>query len=334
VRLRAISENAMTSDAQAILQSWSSPLAVNLALGITAVIYVRGWLRLHAAFPQLFSTWRIAAFLAGIVSIWIATGSPLATFDDVSLTVHMAQHLLLMAISPLLILLGAPALPFLQGLPQLIARRAIGPLLKWAPLKRFGHLITNPAICWLAATLTLIVWHVPAVFEAALRWDWLHHLEHACFLGAGLLFWWPVVLPWPSVERWPRWSVPLYLFASTLPCDALSGFLAFCDRVVYVSYNSAPRFLNFSALEDQQLAAALMWICITFILLVPAVIVTMQILSPQAPRLAETTWSEAGGIETQQQQWGRHGNDGYIAAIEVAPLGMDERIRQPVAKRA
>jgi putative membrane protein len=286
----------MTPDAQAILQSWSAPLGVNLALGLTIIIYVRGWIRLHAVFPSLFSAWRLAAFLAGIISIWIAIGSPLAAFDDVSLTVHMVQHLLLMAIAPYFIFLGAPALPLLQGLPQLLARRVIGPFLRWAPVRKLGHLITNPAICWLAATLALIVWHVPTVFEAALRNDWLHKLEHACFLGAGLLFWWPVVQPWPSTARWPRWSVPLYLFAATLPCDALSGFLAFCDRVVYVSYNSAPRLLNIPPLEDQQLAASLMWICVTIILLVPAVIVTMQILSPQDSRLVETTWAEAGEI--------------------------------------
>jgi putative membrane protein len=286
----------MTSDAQAVLQSWSPPLGVNLALGLTVAVYVRGWLRLHATFPKLFSAWRLAAFLTGIISIWIAIGSPLAACDDVSLTVHMVQHLLLMAIAPYFVLLGVPTLPLLQGLPQLIARRVIGPFLRWAPLRRFGHLITNPAICWLAATLALIAWHVPTAFEAALRNDWLHNLEHTSFLAVGLLFWWPVVQPWPSTARWPRWSVPLYLFAATLPCDALSGFLAFCDRVVYVSYISAPRLLDIPPLEDQQLAASLMWIWVTIILLVPAVIVTMQILSPQNSRLLETAWAEAGEI--------------------------------------
>jgi putative membrane protein len=298
-RRRATNKTAVTSDAQAILQSWSPPLGVNIALGLTVVIYVRGWLRLHTTFPKLFSAWRLAAFLTGIISIWIAIGSPLAAFDDVSLTVHMVQHLLLMAIAPAFVLLGAPALPFLQGLPQPIARDVIGPFLRWAPLRRFGHLITNPAFCWLAATLALIVWHVPAVFEAALHNDWLHNLEHACFLGTGLLFWWPVVQPWPSTARWPRWCVPLYLFAATLPCDALSGFLAFCDRVVYASYISAPRLLNIPPLEDQQLAASLMWVCVTIILLVPAVIVTMQILSPQNSRLPETIWAEAGELLSQ-----------------------------------
>jgi putative membrane protein len=310
----------MSSDIQAALQGWSSPLGVNLALGVTAVVYARGWFRLHTVFPSLFSAWRLAAFLTGIISVWIAIGSPLDALDDVSLTVHMVQHLLLMAVAPPLVLLGAPALPLLQGLPQSIARGVLGPFLRRSWVKSVGHFAAKPAICWLAATLALIGWHVPTAFEAALRWDWLHDLEHACFLGAGLLFWWPVVQPWPSSARWPRWSVPLYLFGATLPCDALSGFLAFCDRVVYVSYISAPRLLNISPLEDQQLAAALMWVCVTFIFLVPAVIVTMQILSPQNSHLAETKWSEAEGIK--HRQWsGRSDGSIHLKSPRAVEIG-------------
>jgi cytochrome c oxidase assembly factor CtaG len=77
----------------------------------------------------------------------------------------------------------------------------------------------------------------------------------------------------------------LYLFGATLPCDALSAFLVFCDRVVYSSYLSAPRLFGWSALEDQQFAAALMWTSVTIIFLVPAVIVTIQLLSPVKAQL-------------------------------------------------
>jgi cytochrome c oxidase assembly factor CtaG len=279
-RVRDARNIVMTSESQAVLQSWSAPPGVNLALILASVIYLRGWLRLHRDFPKLISAGRLAAFLAGIISMWIAVGSPLEAFDELSLSVHMVQHLLLMAIAPPLILLGAPALPLLQGLPQSIARSVVGPILRWGWVKRFGRLITNPAICWLAATIALIGWHIPAVFELALRWQWLHKLEHASFFAAGILFWWPVVQPWPSTARWPRWSIPLYLFFVTLPCDALSAFLAFCDRVVYSSYLSAPRLSNVSPLQDQECAAALMWVCVTIIFLIPAVVVTMHILSP------------------------------------------------------
>src|SRR5271170_4998166 len=275
----------MNADVHAILQSWSNPLGVDLTLCLTILVYARGWFRLRAAFPKLLSLWRLAAFFCGIVFVWIAIGSPLNAFDDALLTVHMLQHLLLMSVAPPLILLGAPQLPLLHGLPQPFARGVVSPILRWSSVKRLGNLTANPAFGWFAAAIALIGWHVPAVFELALRWNWLHELEHASFLGAGLLFWWPVIQPWPSVARWPRWSIPLYLFCATLPCDALSAFLVFCDRVVYSTYLSAPRLFAWSALEDQQFAAALMWVSVTIMFLVPAVIVTIQLLSPVKAQL-------------------------------------------------
>jgi putative membrane protein len=276
----------MNTAAEALLLPWSPPVAVVTSLCLATLLYVRGWIRLRAARPDLISAWRLTAFLAGVVGIWLAIGSSLAAFDDVSLTVHMVQHVLLMSVSPPLILLGWPALPLLRGLPQPVARRAIGPVLRLEAVKRVGRGVTNPVVCWLAAAFALIAWHVPSVFEAALHSDWLHELEHASFLATGLLFWWPVVQPWPTTIGWPRWSVPLYLFCATLPCDMLSGFLAFCDRVVYSSYLSGPRAFRISPLQDQECAAAFMWVSVTFILLVPAVMVTMEILSPPRTRLS------------------------------------------------
>jgi len=289
----------MTPDAQAILESWSAPVGVNVSMFLTVLIYTKGWLHLHKTFPNLISAWRFAAFFAGIISLSIAVGSPLDAFDDVSLSVHMVQHLLLMAIAPPLILLGAPALPLLQGIPQAMARGIVGPFLRWSLVKRLARFISNPAICWLAAALALIGWHIPVVFELALRSHSWHELEHATFFGTGLLFWWPVVQPWPSTARWARWSIPLYLFCATLPCDALSGFLTFCDRVVYTSYLSAPQILTTSPLQDQEWAAALMWVSITIIFLVPAVVVTIQILSPGGANLTAQPWPALNGIAGQ-----------------------------------
>lgn len=270
----------MRLDAQVVSQWWSAPLAVDASLCLAALLYARGWNHLRIVSNSQFPAWRLAAFCSGLVAVWIAIGSPLQALDDVSLTIHMVQHLLLAAVAPPLLLLGAPELPLLRGLPQTLARRVVSPLLRFPLMRRLGQLVSNPVICWLVLTLTLIGWHIPAVFELALRWDWLHKLEHASFLGAGLMFWWPVVQPWPSTPRWPEWTMPLYLLSATLPCDALSGFLSFCDRVVYRSYISAPRVLSLSPLEDQERAAALMWVAVTVILLIPAVLLTLRILSP------------------------------------------------------
>jgi putative membrane protein len=260
-------------------------MTVNIWLSLAALIYIRGWLLVRPVFPMHFHIYRLGAFMAGILCVGIAIGSPVESLVHLSLTFHMVQHLLLMAVAPPLILLGAPALPLLEGLPHSIAQHVVIPFLNWRTVKRIGRIITHPMICWLGASFALVFWHVPTIFEHAMRWQWLHVLERVSFLGTGLLFWWPVVQPWPSTSSWPRWSIPLYLFAATLPCDALSAFLVFCDRVVYTSYLHAPRTLNFLPLQDQDFAAALMWVTETVILLVPAVLITIKLLSPLTSRL-------------------------------------------------
>ena len=266
-----------------MLESWSPPLGVTCLLAIAAVFYVRGWFRLRTAFPNLIPASRLVAFLSGLLSIWIAVGSPLEVFDDALLSAHMVQHLLLMAVAPPLLLLGAPVVPFLHGLPKSFVRGILGPILRWSWIQWMGRMLTHPVFCLLAPSIALIGWHFPAAFELGLRSEWWHQVEHGCFFFTGILLWWPVIQPWPSVARWPRWSIPLYLFFATLPCDGLSAFLTFCDRVLYKSYLSSPALFHRSPLADQQLAGALMWLCVTLIYMCPAVAITIHILSPSSP---------------------------------------------------
>jgi putative membrane protein len=271
----------MSPEVQNVLQSWVLPVPVTCALVATALVYLRGWYRLRSLLPNVASTRRLTFFMGGVFALWIAVGSPLAAFDDDLLSIHMVQHILLMAVAPPLILLGAPALPLLHGLPQSFVRSVLGPLLRWPAMQWLGHVLTHPVFCWLAATVTLIAWHSPSAFEFALRSEVWHEVEHACFFTTSILFWWPVVQPWPSVARWPRWSIPLYLFMGMMANDALSAFLAFCDRVLYPSYASASRLFQISPLDDQALAGALMWVFGSFVYLIPAVVITLRMLSPR-----------------------------------------------------
>ena len=263
------------------------PIPVALALVGAASIYIRGWHRLRNTFPGAMPVWRVAAFMSGLLSIWIATGTPLARLDHELLTVHMVKHLMLMAIGAPLVLFGAPALPLRHGLPRRWIGSAVDSIVRFPVVQGLGRFLSNPVFCWLAATAAVIGWHLPAVFELGLRSHAWHEVESACFLCAGLLFWWPVVQPWPRIARGARWSVPLYLFLATLPCDTLSAFLAFCDRVVYPSYLATPRRFSISPLGDQQLAGALMWVFVTFIYLLPAVAVTIDNLSPARTQAQE-----------------------------------------------
>lgn len=258
--------------------SWYLPIPMTVGLVLVAWLYLRGWVHLQTAFPNLIPVWRAVAFLGGLLAVWLAVGSPLAVLDEQLLTIHMVQHLLLMTVGPPLILLGFPQLPLLHGFPKFLSGSVLGPFFRSAPAQSLGCILTNLVFCWVAAVAVLIGWHIPAAFDLALASELWHHVEHATFLTAGLLFWWPVIPSWPRASQ-PRWSLVLYLFAATLPCDAFSAFLAFCGRVVYSFYLDVPRRFSLSPLQDQECAGALMWTCVTFAYLIPAVLITARLLS-------------------------------------------------------
>jgi cytochrome c oxidase assembly factor CtaG len=270
----------MPNGIQNVFASWTVPIPFSLATILAAIFYLRGWRHLRSAAANAIPSWRAASFLVGVFLIWLAVGSPLALLDEELLTAHMVQHLLLMTVAPAMILTGAPGMPMLHGLPQPFVQSVVGPVLRWPPLQFIGRVLSQPAVCWLTAAAALVGWHVPVVFNLALQSEGWHIVEHSSFLATGFLFWWPVIQPWPSVPVWPRWSILPYLFAATLPCDILSAYLTFCDRVIYPAYLSAPRLFGLSALEDQECAGALMWTCITVIFLVPAARITLQLLAP------------------------------------------------------
>jgi putative membrane protein len=270
------------------LHGWSFPIPLMVFLTLVVSLYARGWLHLRMAFPRLITLAHLSVFAGGIISIFIAVASPLAVMDHELLSVHMVQHLLLMAVAAPLILLGSPVPALLHGLPKRFVRGSLGPFLRSPLLRHLGRFISHPAFCWFAATLTVIGWHLPLLFALGLHSAGWHEIQHASFLLAGFLFWWPVIQPWPSASHSPKWSLPLYLFLATLPCDALSAFLTFCGRVVYPSYLSAANPFGISALQDQEWAGVLMWVSVTFIYMLPALVLTVRLLSPSGSTSKKT----------------------------------------------
>src|SRR6202140_3654557 len=260
--------------------AWGFLVPLTLALLFAAWLYLRGWIFIRSSSVNVIPIWRAVSYFLGLLLVSTALGSSLAAYDHYLLTVHMIKHLLLMTVGPALILLGEPVRVFWIGVSP-FARRALRRVLRRSSLRRFGRMMTRPALCWTVSALTLIVWHIPALFTLGVRSATWHTVEQAMFFGAGLLFWWPVIQPWPSTSTGPRWSILLYLFLATLPCDILSGFLAFADRVAYPIYFSTPRLFGLSVLADQQCAAALMGTCLTLGYLVRAAIISSKLLAPR-----------------------------------------------------
>jgi putative membrane protein len=251
---------------------------ISAGLILAALIYLRGWLRLRRLDLDGVQAWHAGGFILGLFLIWLATASPLSSLDHESLTAHMVQHLLLMTFAAPSILLGKPVKTLIYGMPHRLVQ-VMGRLYESAGVHHVLRALAHPAICWLGAAITLVAWHIPAVFLLGLRSQMWHGIEQVSFLASGLLFWWPVVQPWRSASKWQEASLLVYLFLATLPCDILSGFLVFCERVVYPVYFSSSQPFGLSALEDQQCAGALMWTCVTVVYLIAGAIVTARLLS-------------------------------------------------------
>src|SRR5258707_14921362 len=268
-----------TTIANEVFSSWELNPWVLIPIAIFGVLYTRGWLQLHRRDPDRFGFSQLSAFFAGLIAVACALCFPLDAFAGWLLTVPMIQHLLLMMVAPPLILWGAPYLPLLSGLPRYFAIKGVGPFLSSTVLRKVASFVSHPAFCWSAFISVNVAWHLPAMYELALRSPSWHRLEHFSFLSTALLFWWPVIQPHPWDARTPRWLILPYLFLADFQNTALSAFLVFCDRVVYPTYATVPRITGLSPLEDQAAAGAMMWVAGSVFFLIPVGLITIELLS-------------------------------------------------------
>lgn len=282
----------MSPIVQQTLASWSIPPYFTAAVIVAGLIYARGFRCLHVQMPERFPLRRLGAFMGGLGALLVAIASPIAAFDDLLLQVHMVQHMLLMFVVPPLILLGAPQIPMLRGLPVSVSRRVVGPLLKSRAIRKAGRFLAHPAVCWMAMAAATWVWHAPGPYQLALRSEGWHEVEHGCFIGAAMLFWWPVVQPWPSRPYWPRWTMVPYLLLADLQNTALSALLTFSDRVLYPYYETVPRLGGIQALNDQIVAGVIMWVPGSLFFLIPGAVIIFKLLSASTaidPRSVDRT---------------------------------------------
>ena len=268
----------MDSTFSAVLGSWPFDPWILCALGMTAGIYLRGWLVLHRRDQTRWPVWRVVAFSIGLLTIFLALASPIETFASLLLQMHMLQHLMLMMIAPPLLWLGAPVFPLLRGLPRSIRMHWVAPLVRSRGLNRVFLMLTHPLSAWLLFAAATWLWHLPRAYELALYSDGWHYLQHGCFLLTGLLFWYPVIRPFPSRPRHSRWLMIPYLILADVQNTLLAAWLTFSDSPVYAYYALRPRLGNLSPLEDQATAGVLMWVPGSVAYLIPLFVIGLRLL--------------------------------------------------------
>ncbi|HWH94217.1 MAG TPA: cytochrome c oxidase assembly protein [Baekduia sp.] len=219
------------------------PIVIVVAL---TVGYVVRWRRVRATGSTRGAGWdRLAAWLGGVLCLAIALISPIDTLADQVFAMHMVQHVLLLDFAPILLIVGLSKVLLRPVARQVLdLERALGPL-------------AHPAFAIALYVGFMWLWHVPAMYDAALEHSAVHVLEHTCFLSAGLLYWWHLLSPVRG--RHLTGLAPVGYMASTKVLVGLLGiFLTFAPSSIYSFYEHRPQVWGLHPSDDQALAGAIM----------------------------------------------------------------------------
>lgn len=255
-------ESASNVDLVDLVTSWDFEPDLVAAMVLAVGLYVVGWIRLghDGRRGAGLSTWRAWSYCGAILTIFVALLSPINAFSDLFFFAHMIQHLLLMLVAAPLVWLGAPILPLMWAFPLPI-RKGCGRLFAHGrPLQWVLNLLTNPLVAQGLFLVTLAGWHVPSSYDLAQGRSLIHEFEHAMFLGASLLFWWPVIHPWGGRRRLSYEASIAFFIPPILVSNLIGALLTFANYPLYSNYLGVPRLWGISVVLDQQLGGLIMWI--------------------------------------------------------------------------
>lgn len=247
---------------------WVVDPVVLLPVGLYAAVYVRRFVGARRESGGRGAGGREAlAFAGALLALVAAVASPIdALGEEYLFSAHMVQHLLLGDIAPLLVLLG---------LSRVILRPATRRLLRLErALGRLVHPATGIGL-WLGL---VYLWHVPALYDAALEHPTVHALEHASFFTAGMALWWPLVQPVPMRRRLTGLRSLAYIAVAKAGLAPLGLHLAWSSSVAYSFYESVPRVWGLSAVEDQNVGGALMMVEQSIVLVIWFFVVFVRML--------------------------------------------------------
>jgi cytochrome c oxidase assembly factor CtaG len=233
---------------------------------------------------------RELSFYSGVALAFVVLERPFDDWADSWLSVHMAQHIVLMTVVPPLVVYGRPWprmwLPF-----PLSARRAVGGALAGSPsFRRSAGFLRRPWVALAVQSATVAVWHVPQLYDAAARNEWIHVFEHVCFVAPALVFWGTLLDAPPVRARIDHLHRAIWFAAAMVPSWILAIVLAFAATPVYAVYPS---------LTDQQVAAGVMWVPGSLTYLIAAFAAFYRWLEPggtetppaREPRPEELSWT-------------------------------------------
>jgi len=270
-------------DLPGLLFGWTWEPSVTLALVVAAVGWLAAVRRVNRAHPgNPVPRFRTAAWMAGLATLAIALLSGIARYDTTLFWVHMIQHILLTLVAPPLLALAAPITLLLRLSGPATRRRWILPVLH----SRVVRVLAFPVVAWVVFAGVMWASHFSPVFDLALEDPLVHELEHAAYLGAGLLFWWPAVAADPGPWRMSHPARAMYVFMQMPQNTFLAVALLSAPAPLYEHYVTLVRPWGPSPLEDQQTAAGIMWFVGDLLFLVPIMVIVAAWMRHEEGRTA------------------------------------------------
>ncbi len=240
---------------------WHPDVLIGLVLLEGAYLLGIGPLRRRYRWAEGVSASQIVLFTLGVYTIFFALTGPIHELaDNFLLSAHMVQHLLLTLVAAPLLLVGMP-------------RWLLSPLARFPSVIKAGRFLTSLVPAAIASNAIIAVWHLPELYDLALRQHGIHIIQHLMFLASGVIMWWPILSPTPDI---PRLSYPMqmiYLFVLSLIPAVIGSFITFSAVAIYPFYVEAPRLWGMSALLDQQIAGLIMKILGGIVLWIVATII-------------------------------------------------------------
>jgi putative membrane protein len=244
-------------------QVWSSwslhpPVIALLALG--ALAYAVGARRSKTEGPDgHFRRRHAAAFYGGLAALAIALLSPLDRVAGTIFSGHMIQHLVLISVAAPLLVYGRPGIPLLLALPESLRQSLSAAAVRLAWAKRITSLLLNAVLVAGLHAIVLWIWHLPALYQAALIHDELHIAEHLSFIATAVLLW-KLIIGSGEKRRLGYAPAVLLVFVTSLQSGALGAILTFAMSELYPIHRGGAAAWGLTPLEDQQLAGGIMWI--------------------------------------------------------------------------
>jgi putative membrane protein len=220
--------------------SWSFVPGAIAVVAVLTVLYVRRWLQVKA------SVARLVSFLSGMALVLIALVSPVDRLAEQLFFMHMTQHLLLIDLAPILVLLG---------LNKVILRPATRRLMR---LEKAAGALAHPVFAIGLYVVVMWIWHIPAMYDAALEHPVVHVLEHVLFSIAGGLYWWHLLSPIRARKRLGGMGPVMYMVSTKILVGLLGVGLAFAPSAIYDFYERQPGYWGISPGTDQAIGGLIM----------------------------------------------------------------------------